>query len=196
VVDSAPPIDQFLTAEAADFFAWVTAGLDAAGVAWERAPRLVRGLDYYRHTAFEFVTDRLGSQGTVLAGGRYDGLIEALGGPPTPAVGWAAGIERLSMLIEAAPVSRIDAALVPLGERAEAAAPGIAAELRRAGIACDMAFRGNMKRRMQKANASGARFAVIIGDDELERGEAAVKDLASGEQKSVALDRLAETVRA
>ena len=101
VVDSAPVIDHFLTAEAADFFGKVTAGLDAAGIAWERAPRLVRGLDYYRHTAFEFVTDRLGAQGTVIAGGRYDGLIEALGGPHTPAVGWAAGIERLAMMIDA-----------------------------------------------------------------------------------------------
>ena len=84
IVDSAPAIDDFLTAEAADFFAQVTAGLDAAGIAWERAPRLVRGLDYYRHTAFEFVTDKLGAQGTVLAGGRYDGLMESLGGPHTP----------------------------------------------------------------------------------------------------------------
>ena len=106
IVDVAPGIDEFLTSEAADFFAQVTAGLDAAGVQWERAPRLVRGLDYYRHTAFEFVTDKLGSQGTVLAGGRYDGLIEALGGPHTPAVGWAAGIERLAMMIEAPRGSR------------------------------------------------------------------------------------------
>jgi histidyl-tRNA synthetase len=97
--DSAPSIDDFLTPEASDFFAKVTAGLDAAGVRWTRNARLVRGLDYYRHTAFEFVTDRLGAQGTVLAGGRYDGLIESLGGQHTPAVGWAAGIERLSMLM-------------------------------------------------------------------------------------------------
>ena len=90
-----------LTAEADDFFAAVRAGLDAAGVAYDLAPRLVRGFDYYRHTAFEFVTDQLGAQGTVLAGGRYDGLIEQLGGPHTPAVGWAAGIERLAMLIDA-----------------------------------------------------------------------------------------------
>ena len=90
---------QFLSDEARDFFGAVTAGLDAAGVAWERNEALVRGLDYYRHTAFEFVTDRLGAQGTVLAGGRYDGLMESLGGPQTPAVGWAAGIERLAMLV-------------------------------------------------------------------------------------------------
>ncbi|MDQ4088378.1 MAG: histidine--tRNA ligase, partial [Pseudomonadota bacterium] len=87
IADAAPGIDEFLTPEAADFFAKVTSGLDAAGVAWTRNPRLVRGLDYYRHTAFEFVTDRLGAQGAVIAGGRYDGLIESLGGPQTPAVG-------------------------------------------------------------------------------------------------------------
>ncbi|MFY7836565.1 MAG: histidine--tRNA ligase [Novosphingobium sp.] len=96
----APKIDDFLSDEAQDFFAKVTGGLDAAGVSWTRAPALVRGLDYYRHTAFEFVTDRLGAQGTVLGGGRYDGLMEALGGPVTPAVGWAAGIERLAMLVQ------------------------------------------------------------------------------------------------
>src|SRR2546423_11249803 len=101
VVDSAPAIDDFLTGEAADFFGRMTEGLDAAGIAGERAPRLVRGLDYYRHTAFEFITDRLGAQGTVIAGGRYDGLMEALGGPHTPAVGWAAGIERRAMMIGA-----------------------------------------------------------------------------------------------
>ena len=98
---AAPKIDEFLTAEAHDFFAGVTSGLDAAGVAWKRSPALVRGFDYYRHTAFEFITDRLGAQGTVLGGGRYDGLIEHLGGNHTPAVGWAAGIERLAMLIDA-----------------------------------------------------------------------------------------------
>ena len=108
-----------LTAEASDFFAQVTAGLDAAGVRWTRNPRLVRGLDYYRHTAFEFVTDRLGAQGTVIAGGRYDGLIESLGGPHTPAVGWAAGIERLGMMIDAPSPEAPSVAVVPLGERAE-----------------------------------------------------------------------------
>lgn len=95
----APRIDDYLSGEAQDFFGKVTEGIAAAGVAFTRAPSLVRGLDYYRHTAFEFITDRLGAQGTVLGGGRYDGLIEALGGPHTPAVGWAAGIERLAMLV-------------------------------------------------------------------------------------------------
>jgi histidyl-tRNA synthetase len=195
IVDHAPVVDDFLTPEASDFFARVTTGLDAAGVAWTRDPRLVRGLDYYRHTAFEFVTEDLGAQSAVIAGGRYDGLIESLGGPCTPAVGWAAGIERLAMLIEAPAPPAIDAAVIPLGEAAEPAAARLAAELRRAGIACEMAYKGNMKKRMQKASASGARFAIILGEDELVRGEAAVKDLGSGEQRDIKLAEVAEAVR-
>jgi len=196
VVDSAPTIDEFLTSEAADFFGKVTAGLDAAGIAWERAPRLVRGLDYYRHTAFEFITDRLGAQGTVLAGGRYDGLIESLGGPHTPAVGWAAGIERLAMMIGAPEQERPLVAVIPLGERAEAEAQKIVAGLRRDGFATEMAYRGNMKKRLSRANSAGAAYALIIGDDELDRGEAQLKNLASGEQRSVSLDLIAEALRA
>jgi len=191
IADAAPAIDDYLSAEAGAFFEKVTKGLDAAGVAWTRNARLVRGLDYYRHTAFEFVTDRLGAQGTVLGGGRYDGLIGQLGGPETPAVGWAAGIERLAMLIDAPAAETLDAVLVPMGAEAEARAIGLLAELRRAGIAADMAFSGNMKKRMARAAASGARFAVILGDDEIARGVAAVKRLATGDQQEVALDALA-----
>ena len=194
IADSAPSIDDFLTAEASEFFAQVTAGLDAAGVQWQRNPRLVRGLDYYRHTAFEFVTDRLGAQGTVLAGGRYDGLIEALGGPHTPAVGWAAGIERLSMLIDAPEQEAPSVVVIPLGEKAEAAATGIVAGLRREGVVTDMAYRGNMKKRLSRANNSGASYALILGDDELERGEAQLKTLSTGEQRAVSLDLLLEAI--
>jgi histidyl-tRNA synthetase len=194
IVDSAPGIDEFLTSEAAEFFAQVTEGLNGARVKWERAPRLVRGLDYYRHTAFEFVTDRLGAQGTVIAGGRYDGLIESLGGPYTPAVGWAAGIERLAMMIGAPPTEKPDVVIVPIGERAEREAQGIVAGLRREGIAANMAYRGNMKKRLSRANDAGAAYAVIIGDDELDRGEAQLKNLESGEQRAVSLDQLAEAL--
>jgi histidyl-tRNA synthetase len=190
----APSVDEHLTSDASDFFAAVTAGLDAAGVPWTRNPRLVRGLDYYRHTAFEFVTDQLGSQGTVIAGGRYDGLIESLGGPHTPAVGWAAGIERLAMLIDAPARDRPDVVIIPLGDRAEAEAGRVLAGLRREGIAADMAFRGNMKKRLGRANDAGAAYALIIGDDELDRGEAQLKTLETGEQRAVSLDLLAEVL--
>ena len=161
----APKIDDFLSGEAQDFFGKVCEGLKAADVRFERAPALVRGLDYYRHTAFEFVTDRLGAQGTVLGGGRYDGLIETLGGPHTPAVGWAAGIERLAMLVGGANETKADVAVIPLGDAAEAICIGIAAALRRFGLAVDMAYRGNMKKRMSRANESGAGYAVIVGEN-------------------------------
>ncbi len=186
----APKIDDYLSGEAQDFFGKVCAGLDASGVDWTRAPALVRGLDYYRHTAFEFVTDRLGAQGTVLGGGRYDGLIETLGGPHTPAVGWAAGIERLAMLVaDAGEVAeaKADVAIIPMGEAAETACIGLAATLRRSGLAVDMGLRGNMKKRMSRANESGARFALIVGDDELAAGEATVKNLVDGTQERLPL---------
>jgi histidyl-tRNA synthetase len=195
VCANAPSVDDHLTSEAAGFFAAVTGGVDAAGVPWKRNPRLVRGLDYYRHTAFEFVTDRLGAQGTVIAGGRYDGLIEALGGPHTPAVGWAAGIERLAMMIDAPEPDKPTVVLVPLGERAEAEAQRIVAGLRREGVGADMAYRGNMKKRLSRANDAGAAYALIIGDDELDRGEAQLKILATGEQRAVSLDLLSEALR-
>jgi histidyl-tRNA synthetase len=195
IADAAPAIDDFLTSEASEFFAQVTAGLDAAGVKWTRNPRLVRGLDYYRHTAFEFVTDRLGAQGTVIAGGRYDGLMEAIGGPHTPAVGWAAGIERLGMMIDAPAIESPSVAVIPLGERAAAEATRIVAGLRGQGVATEIAYRGNMKKRLSRANAARARYALIIGDDELDRGEAQLKDLSSGEQRSISLDLIGDAIR-
>ena len=151
IVATAPDIDAYLTDEARGFFEQVTDGLKAAGVAWERNARLVRGLDYYRHTAFEFVTDRLGAQGTVLGGGRYDGLIENLGGPATPAVGWAAGIERLAMLVEDVPSSALDVVVVPDSGDVEYLARMYLAQLRNAGISAEMAYGGKAKRRVEKA---------------------------------------------
>jgi histidyl-tRNA synthetase len=182
IADSAPGIDSFLTAEAADFFAAVTSGLDAAGVAWTRNDRLVRGLDYYRHTAFEFVTDRLGAQGTVLAGGRYDGLIESLGGPATPGVGWAAGIERLAMLLEEPEAQRAAVCVIPREGGADAAAMTLLQDLRAAGAVADMAYRGNLKRRMAKADAQGASMVALVGAD----GAVTAKLLASGKQVDLA----------
>jgi histidyl-tRNA synthetase len=162
IADSAPPIDDFLTAEASDFFAAVTAGLDAAGVAWERAPRLVRGLDYYRHTAFEFMTDRLGAQGTVIAGGRYDGLIEALGGPHTPAIGWAAGIERLAMMIDAPREEVPEVAVIPSTDDVAPKAFAATNILRAAGISADMALRGSAKKRSEAARKNGAKSILYV----------------------------------
>ncbi len=165
--DSAPDIDGFLTSEAQDFFGAVTSGLDAAGVAWTRDARLVRGLDYYRHTAFEFVTDRLGAQGTVLGGGRYDGLIEALGGPHTPAVGWAAGIERLAMLGEA-PEDYLEFAIVVESDELLALGTHFTRLLRGAGHSVSLIAAGSPKKRFEKATKSNPQSIIIIDSKDIE----------------------------
>jgi len=191
----APGFEQYLTPEARDFFQKVRDGLDTLGIAYRLNPRLVRGLDYYCHTAFEFVTTDLGAQGTVLGGGRYDGLMGVMGGPETPGVGWAAGIERLALLIDEPPSPPRPIALVPLGEAGERMALKLAQSLRRAGFTIDLGYSGNIKRRLQRADKIKARAAVILGDNELQREVAALRDLDTGEQSEVPLsgleDRLA-----
>ncbi|MET3824477.1 histidyl-tRNA synthetase [Sphingomonas sp. PvP055] len=162
VADAAPDIDAYLTVEARAFFDAVTAGLDAAGVAWTRNARLVRGLDYYRHTAFEFVTDRLGAQGTVLAGGRYDGLIGSLGGPETPGVGWAAGIERLAMLLEEPAVEGPDVVVVAETDEFELAALKMTTGLRRAGYSAATVMSGSSKKRYDKAVKMDPAWTVVL----------------------------------
>ncbi len=165
IADAAPVIDDYLSGEAQDFFGAVTAGLDAAGVAWTRNAALVRGLDYYRHTAFEFVTDRLGAQGTVLGGGRYDGLIENLGGPATPAVGWAAGIERLGMLIDAVPTQQIEAMIVLENDAGLGYAFALLRQLRQAGISADMIATGSPKKRYDKAVKQSPAAILRVNED-------------------------------
>lgn len=162
VADSAPDIDAYLTEDARAFFDAVTAGLDAAGVKWTRNSRLVRGLDYYRHTAFEFVTDRLGAQGTVLAGGRYDGLIESLGGNPTPGVGWAAGVERLAMLAEL-PAERREIFGI-IAERPEAAnlCGKLARQLRDNGLRVDTIYYESARKSLDKLRKRGITTALFV----------------------------------
>ncbi len=195
--EAAPKIDDFLSDEAQDFFAKVTAGLDAAGVAWTRAPALVRGLDYYRHTAFEFVTDRLGAQGTVLGGGRYDGLMESLGGPHTPAVGWAAGIERLAMLVADAGAVRGDALDVMLAIEDDAAITfGTKAlkALRSAGMSADMIASGSPRKRFDKASKAGANILVGVTWRD---GKAVCNTRSSGySQDAVRVSALLESLEA
>lgn len=165
IADTAPGIDAFMSSEAGAFFEAVQKGLQAAGVGFVRNERLVRGLDYYRHTAFEFVTDRLGAQGTVLAGGRYDGLIESLGGPPTPGVGWAAGIERLAMLVDDVAVPQLDVVLAVEDDGAIDAAFRALGALRRAGLSADMIASGSPRKRYDKAVKLGAGALVSVRAD-------------------------------
>ena len=186
ILVDAPRLDAHLNAESAAHFKAVTTALDAAGINWEFDPLLVRGLDYYCHTAFEFITDALGAQGTVLGGGRYDGLSEMLGGPPVAGVGWAAGIERLAMLAGNAPVDMPRVAVMSAEEDADSTAFALAEALRTAGIAVDLPTGGNIGKRMKKADRAGIRYAVILGGAELASGTVQLRDLGEGAQEEVA----------
>jgi histidyl-tRNA synthetase len=192
IIVCAPEFSDSLDAESTEFFAAVCEGLKALGIEYTLNTRLVRGLDYYCHTAFEFTTQALGAQGTVLAGGRYDGLVSQMGGTATPGVGWAAGIERLALLAG----QQIDAvrpiAVIPVTPDMEASALVMANTLRKDGFAIELGYRGNLSRRMKRANRLNARAAIILGPDEAAKGAATLRDLDSGTQAEVPLESLSE----
>jgi histidyl-tRNA synthetase len=192
----APAFADYQNAEVRRFFDRVCAGLDRLGMSYRLNPRLVRGLDYYTHTAFEFVTADLGAQGTVMGGGRYDGLVEMMGGPALSGIGWAAGIERLAMLIAEPPPPPRPIAVVPIGEAAEGEALTLAEVLRNDGWVVDLGYSGNVARRMRRANNANARAAVLIGEAELTRNVVALRDLDSGEQMEVPIEPSLSELRA
>ena len=191
ILENAPRLDEYLNDSSKRHFAAVTSALDSAGIDWTFDPLLVRGLDYYCHTAFEFITEALGAQGTVLGGGRYDGLSEMLGGPQVAGVGWAAGVERLAMLVGDQLPETPQVAIMPMDEEGEADAYRLAEMLRDNGFAVDLAAGGAIGKRMKKADRAGVRMAVILGSDELAAGTAQLRDLATGTQSSIAQADLA-----
>ncbi len=190
ILKDAPSLAEALNPSSREFFEEVKAGLDALGIRYRLNPALVRGLDYYTHTAFEFTTARLGAQGAVLAGGRYDGLIATMGGPDTPGIGWAAGVERLSMLIGAPEAPPRPIAVVPVGRQTELEALRLAQQLRRAGHHVELGFRGKVGQRLKRAAAQNARLAILLGEDELAAGKVIVRDLDRSEQEEIARDAL------
>ncbi|WP_022726675.1 histidine--tRNA ligase [Fodinicurvata sediminis] len=190
VVADAPAFEDYLNETSRNFFAEVRRGLDELGIPYQLNSRLVRGLDYYTHTAFEFTSDRLGAQSAVLAGGRYDGLIETMGGPATPGIGWAAGIERLAMLVQDVTPAARPVAVIPVGEAAAVQALKLTQELRHRGYVVELGYSGNLKKRMKRANQMQARAAIMMGEDELKAGQVTLRDLDSGEQESLALESL------
>jgi histidyl-tRNA synthetase len=194
IVANAPVYSEHLNQASKDFFSRVLEGLDAIGIPHSVNPRLVRGLDYYCHTCFEIISGDLGAQGTVMGGGRYDGLIGIMGGPETPGVGWASGVERCMMLLKEEPKARRPIALVPIGAEAEREALILANKIRQAGLPADLGYSGNMGKRMKRANKLNARVAVILGENELAKNVAAVRDLDSGEQREVPLATLIESL--
>lgn len=197
VVARAPGFDAFLNDHSTAFFTQLCEGLEVLGIPHTLNPRLVRGLDYYCHTCFEFTTRRLGAQGTVLAGGRYDGLVEMMGGPRIPGIGFAAGVERLALLAgDKAGHPERPVVLVPMGAAAQARGITLVRQLRDAGISVDMSYSGNMKKRLKRADKANARLALILGDNELEAGRIQLRDLDCGAQRDVALDVLVAEVKA
>jgi histidyl-tRNA synthetase len=191
ILKAAPTLDASLNEQSKAFYAEVRAGLDALGIAYTINQLLVRGLDYYTHTAFEFTTDRLGAQGAVIAGGRYDGLVAAMGGPDTPGIGWAAGVERLAMLLDETPATVRPIAVMPIGAGVELAALQLAEELRRSGHDVEFGFRGKLSQRLKRAAQQHARFAVLLGEDELAADQVVLRDLDRGEQETLPRGALA-----
>jgi len=197
----APLMPDHLCDECRNHHASVLRFLDILGVEYEQSPRLVRGLDYYVKTTFECVHDGLGAQSAIGGGGRYDGLIETLGGDALPGVGFGLGVDRTCLAVQAEGIilpnaMQVKAFLVPMGEASQDVVVGLAQTLREAGIACDMAFDArSMKAAMKGADRSGAMFAVIVGDDEVAQGAAVVKNMGSGEQVTVPLDLVISTLQ-
>lgn len=186
LIANAPTLTQHLNETSKNFFAQVLAGLEKLGIAYEVNPRLVRGLDYYCHTVFEFTTTELGAQGTVLAGGRYDGLIEMMGGPKTPGVGWAAGVERLSELTPREKVQDNSTLLAVIGADSEGELESVklAHEMRTLGYRSENILSGKMGKKMQKAVKLGAEYALILGSQEVAEHKVTIKNLKKETQES------------
>ena len=191
LVAEAPRLEVYLNAASKAHFEAVLKFLDAGGIKYQINPHLVRGLDYYTHTSFEFITDALGAQGTLLAGGRYDGLAALLGGADVAGVGWAAGIERLAMLIEAPSAPVVDVMLIGLSDELLVRLFPLGAALRRAALRVELGYTHNLGKQLKRADRINAKFAVILGDDEASRDVAMVRDMASGAQVEMALKDLA-----
>lgn len=196
LLPDAPKLSDYLNEESQSFFNAVKEGLDAMNITYIHDENLVRGLDYYCHTAFEFITTDLGSQGTVIGGGRYDGLMEQMGGPQTAGIGWAGGIERLAMLLKEAPQPARPVVFVPMGDAATHKAMQLLNMLRSQGVVADMGFRGNMKKRMKRAADANAKYVAILGENELLQGVVSLKDMDSGDQQEVAFTDLLARVQA
>lgn len=196
LIAGAPVLHDYFTDAARDYFSTVENGLDMLGIAFRISPALVRGLDYYSHTVFEFTTDKLGAQGTVLAGGRYNDLATLLGGPETACIGFAAGVERLVGLCEAAGLepksdeSPFLIAVIPLNESAEADAWLLAQFLRYLGLRVDIAYKGNAKKRFERANKQGAIVAMLLGEEEVIANTVTMKHLKTGVQETVPRGRM------
>jgi histidyl-tRNA synthetase len=190
LITDAPIFDHYLNDISQENFNKVCHGLDALQISYKRNSHLVRGLDYYCHTAFEFVTTDLGSQGALLAGGRYDGLVAQLGGPETPGVGWAMGIDRIVLMLDKAPPQPRPIAVIAVGDEVLEPTFQLAMNLRKHGLMVEFSFSGNMGKRLKRADKANACAAVIVGTDEIAAAQATVRNLDTGDQNLVAFAAL------
>ncbi|MBK0098634.1 histidine--tRNA ligase [Erwinia sp. S63] len=203
LLNDAPTLNEYLDEDSRAHFDGLCSLLDDAGIAYTVNQRLVRGLDYYNRTVFEWVTNSLGSQGTVCAGGRYDGLVEQLGGRATPAVGFAMGLERLVLLVQAVnpefePTRIVDVYVIASGQGVQSAAMQLAEKLRDADPALKLMTNfggGNFKKQFGRADKWGARIALVLGEDEMKAGQVVIKNLSTGDQQTVAQSEAAATLR-
>ena len=190
IVSDAPMLSDYLNDASKAHYDLLISALDKANIVFKADPLLVRGLDYYCHTAFEFITNDLGAQGTVLGGGRYDGLSEMLGGPHLPSVGFAAGIERLALLGDDVPLEATDVIMIVMDKELEAEGFALATKIREAGLSVDIPFSGNISKKLKRADKIGARHAVLLGSQEFNNQEVQVKSMQTGETKTLFLDAL------
>lgn len=190
IVANAPLFDHYLNEQSQEIFQKVCKGLESLGISYKRNTRLVRGIDYYCHTAFEFTTTDLGTQGAILAGGRYDGLIAQLGGPEIPGVGWAMGIDRIALMLSAIPPQSRPIAIISMGEETLETAFQLSMKLRQQALPIEFPYSGNMGKKMKRANKVNACAAIIVGTDEIATQKATVRNLDTGEQNIVAFEKL------
>ena len=190
VITNAPRLQDSFNDRSRDFFAELCGGLQELNIQYQHNHNLVRGLDYYSHTAFEFTTKDLGAQGTVLAGGRYDSLINQMGGPETPGIGWAAGVERLALLLNNDVKTKRAIAVIPVGKGTETEALVLTEKLRKSGFHIDLGYSGNLKKRMKRANEQNAIAVIFIGESESTRKVVKLKNMDSGDQIEIPLEAL------
>jgi histidyl-tRNA synthetase len=194
IVKNAPKLINYLETESKESFNKVLEGLTNLNISYKINHKLVRGLDYYNNTTFEFITDKLGSQSAILAGGRYDNLMKQMGGPDIPGIGWAAGIERLALLTTIKEDKKKNVSIIPIGIENNILCINLAYELRNKNISIDMSYSGNLKKRLKQANKISSDYAVIIGDEEVQNNNAIVRNLETGSQESIELNKLVKHI--
>ena len=194
IIKNAPKLINYLEAESKDNFNKVLEGLTSLDIPYKINHKLVRGLDYYNNTTFEFITDRLGSQSAILAGGRYDNLMKQMGGSDIPGIGWAAGIERLALLATIKEDQKKKISIIPIGIENNILCMKLANELINKNISIDMGYSGNLKKRLKQANKVSAHYAIIIGNEEVENNNAIIRNLETGSQDNIKLDKLVKHI--